>query len=536
MNYLRLESGILPEMETSTMTTWLPTEWAQLGNRFPHFTFKFQILQNPSFEPFLPAYKESLLFYAVFPLSLMLLLLLVYLLYYCCRDWTKTVVSSNKCNPSLFVSNVILVLITTCILVGAYSCFGAMRNDYRNIVNSSRELKKLVDEVNAEHMFKEQTKAITKVLLNAEKGLSGEFQERLYNFRVAYPYVEWLPLRIGNSTMNEEYEPVMERAQEIENYRLIASGIVFGYLLLLVVICVASTCVKNSTLFVGSIILGFLGLLILHFSLGIQLTASVALSDLCMNPAYFVEKTLLDEGWLNRNEIDVVLRCDQDSEKVQRFEQLLRELEKRDRELEEITQGINLKYTKPAKKVLQAQQLHNKLKNNVEGVHDLLSCKRTHKEYKNIIDLSCGNYLMYWWIMTGITTVCLILVGALLFVLPEVMSTVSVNHHESLRDEIKAQYSKENTLSSLKTGVSGSRQSSLRHQRRLARPHSLVTLSFSSAEADLSVTPNEGKFGTPNLGEVKSVSSPKSDSSYESGFCELDPVESSYTTDWSSDH
>ena len=51
--------------------------------------------------------------------------------------------------------------------------------------------------------------------------------------------------------MNEEYEPVMERAQEIENYRLIASGIVIGYLLLLVVICVASTCVKNSTLFVG---------------------------------------------------------------------------------------------------------------------------------------------------------------------------------------------------------------------------------------------------------------------------------------------
>ena len=30
---------------------------------------------------------------------------------------------------------------------------------------------------------------IQKVLLNAEKGLSGEFQERLYNFRVAYPYV-----------------------------------------------------------------------------------------------------------------------------------------------------------------------------------------------------------------------------------------------------------------------------------------------------------------------------------------------------------
>jgi len=29
---------------------------------------------------------------------------------------------------------------------------------------------------------------IQKVLLNAEKGLSGEFQDRLYNFRVAYPY------------------------------------------------------------------------------------------------------------------------------------------------------------------------------------------------------------------------------------------------------------------------------------------------------------------------------------------------------------
>jgi len=40
------------------MTTWLPTEWARLGNQVPHFNFKFQMLQNPSFEPFIPAYKE----------------------------------------------------------------------------------------------------------------------------------------------------------------------------------------------------------------------------------------------------------------------------------------------------------------------------------------------------------------------------------------------------------------------------------------------------------------------------------------------
>jgi len=317
-----------------------------------------------------------------------------------------------------------------------------MSSDYRSIQNSSTELKKLVDEVNAQHMFKEQTKAIKKVLLNAEKGLSGEFQDRLYNFRVAYPYFEWKPLGLGNvSTMEQEYGPAMEKAQQLENYRKIGSGILFGYMLLFVVICWASSCLKHSSLFVASIILGFLGLLLLHFSLGIQLTASVALSDLCMNPAYFVEKTLLDEGWLNRNEIDVVLRCSKDSEKVQRFADLFRELEQRDNEMERITLGIKLKHAKPAKKVLQAQQLHNKFKKNVEDVYDLLSCKKTHKEYKNIIDLSCGNYLMYWWIMTAITTVCLILVAALLFVLPEVMSTSSVSHHESLRDEIKAQYS-----------------------------------------------------------------------------------------------
>ena len=50
--------------------------------------------------------------------------------------------------------------------------------------------------------------------------------------------------------------------------------------------------------------------------------------------------------------------------------------------MERITQGINLKNTKSAKKVIQAQQLHNKLKKNVEDVYDLLSCKKTHKEYK----------------------------------------------------------------------------------------------------------------------------------------------------------
>ena len=50
--------------------------------------------------------------------------------------------------------------------------------------------------------------------------------------------------------------------------------------------------------------------------------------------------------------------------------------------MERITQGINLKHAKSAKKVLQAQQLHNKLKKNAENVYDLLSCKKTHKEYK----------------------------------------------------------------------------------------------------------------------------------------------------------
>ena len=51
--------------------------------------------------------------------------------------------------------------------------------------------------------------------------------------------------------------------------------------------------------------------------------------------------------------------------------------------MERITLGIKLKHAKPAKKVLQAQQLHNKLKKNVEDVYDLLSCKKTHKEYKD---------------------------------------------------------------------------------------------------------------------------------------------------------
>ena len=96
---------------------------------------------------------------------------------------------------------------------------------------------------------------------------------------------------------------------------------------------------------------------------------------------------------------------------------------------------------------------------------------------------------------------------------------------------------KEPTLSSVQTGFSASRSHSLRHQRRLARPQSLVTLSFSStAEAERSVTSIEEKFGTPNLGEVRGTPKPKSDSSYESGFCELDPIESPYSSDWSSDH
>ena len=48
-------------------------------------------------------------------------------------------------------------------------------------------------------LFRACEHKIQKVLLNAEKGLSGEFRDRLYNFRVAYPY-------FGNSQItNERY-------------------------------------------------------------------------------------------------------------------------------------------------------------------------------------------------------------------------------------------------------------------------------------------------------------------------------------------
>ena len=61
-----------------------------------------------------------MLFFAIVPLSCLLLLLMFYLFYFCCRDWSKTVVPYNKCFPSLFVTNVLLSLLMTCILAACY--------------------------------------------------------------------------------------------------------------------------------------------------------------------------------------------------------------------------------------------------------------------------------------------------------------------------------------------------------------------------------------------------------------------------------
>ena len=57
---------------------------------------------------------------------------------------------------------------------------------------------------------------------------------------------------------------------------------------------------KTNTLFILSIIAAFLGILVLHFALGIQFAASVALSDFCLDPATFIEQQRI-KNLLNQN-------------------------------------------------------------------------------------------------------------------------------------------------------------------------------------------------------------------------------------------
>merc|ERR1719454_1152300 len=101
-------------MIEKTMEPWDPPQLASFGHSIPHLNFSFR-QQSNQFQPYRNSYQETLLFYSLLPMSLLLLLLLIYLLYFCARDWSTSVQTSSKCFPSLLCSSLSLSLFTTLI-------------------------------------------------------------------------------------------------------------------------------------------------------------------------------------------------------------------------------------------------------------------------------------------------------------------------------------------------------------------------------------------------------------------------------------
>ena len=148
----------------------------------------------------------------------------------------------------------------------------------------------------------------------------------IHKFRRIYPEITFPDIEVGNHTKFGDYEKFTEMLETGENYRFIITATVLVILILIVIFSWASTCFKSSTLFILSIIFAFFGLLALHFALGAQIAISVALSDLCINPAVFIERSILTENWMNKNETDIFLNCKRDSEKISRYNQLYNDL------------------------------------------------------------------------------------------------------------------------------------------------------------------------------------------------------------------
>ena len=159
-------------------------------------------------------------------------------------------------------------------------------------------------------------------------------QRRLRNdlkkFRRKYPERPGLDqFRIGNETKMSEYETLLNTLERGEDYRIVITASMLSVLGLIVALSWCSTCFKTSALFILSIVSAFVGLLILHFAVGAQFSISVALSDLCIKPAQFIERSVLVQDWLNENEVDIWLNCERDSNKISRYKDLYEDLHSR---------------------------------------------------------------------------------------------------------------------------------------------------------------------------------------------------------------
>lgn len=174
-------------------------------------------------------------------------------------------------------------------------------------------------------------------MINAEEYLShngnstsvNRLKNDIHKFRRSYPEITFREFQIGNSSKIAEYDKFINLLKSGEYYRIVFTSVVMAVLVVIVALSWSSTCFKTSTLFILSIIFAFIGLLALHFSLGAQLAASVAISDFCIKPAAFIERSVLMENWLNQNEIDIFLNCERESDKISRYNDLYKQLDSR---------------------------------------------------------------------------------------------------------------------------------------------------------------------------------------------------------------
>lgn len=384
----------------STMSAeYQPTCLVTFLHKFPRLDFTFKKTDN-TFNADSQLYVEALLFWGAVPIVWLLFSLLLFLIYFCYRCCQRDVETKQRM-PCLMWSLSILALVTCCVLGVGFGGVVEIKRGADEVVDALQDINSTMYRVRKQvtllyHARDDVADAISAVdSLSTNPVLFPNRTDIGQRAREAQGYMRSLTSDLTALTRmtNDTRPPVT--AAEVHSaavWLTVGLAVFLGWCLVQCLILLLAVGRSSKCTLLVYCALGIMTMVLLWMLAGTLLTASLGLSDFCVNPNKHVEKAAAKNGPAEAALVKYYIDCPTGAASdslVNAVQQSTGRLVQVNQTLQPVLMGAkrsNIDVTSTSQQL--AKSLVN-VRNNITSLYALVDCTNIHEDYVDARDGVC---------------------------------------------------------------------------------------------------------------------------------------------------
>lgn len=393
------------------MDNYVPSDLVKFIHEFPHISFNFVWLQNPTFTFDDPEYLQSLVMVAMMPLAILALSMIGFIIYFCCVKMKRA--SPNKADSASCYCSVCLIIIFVMIAFGgigiiAYSSIQIHEGINSTLVETSKLNQSFAIIINdldtSEIVFGDLKNNLNKLdNTSFNETVIDSLKSTLSSLEV---FIYDLPYR--DSGIDDRMLWMMNFFQDTENYRMIVTFSLIGIQTTICLFALLGICFRSRCLLITTVLIGLLCLVISYVYIGVVFMIDVASADLCVDPYSYIQELAIDKLVIDNGTAQYYLVCSSDIALDFPFKQLFFNLSDNLLAVESIVADVD--ESEEAISLILDNMYTNTmtLKNIVRSLSLQLDCKPINSALSQFVSFICFSTFDGFFI-TSISSVCVCL-------------------------------------------------------------------------------------------------------------------------------